>query len=59
MPRVLGDRARIREVFYNLLSNAVKFSDKRKGRIEIGCNERRTNALSVSPTTAAAFPARN
>ncbi|MBI3837531.1 MAG: hypothetical protein HY288_06320 [Planctomycetia bacterium] len=36
LPRVLGDRVRIREVFYNLLSNAIKFSDKRKGRIKIG-----------------------
>jgi signal transduction histidine kinase len=40
LPRVLGDRARIREVFYNLLSNAAKFSDKRQGRIEIGCTKR-------------------
>ncbi len=39
-PTVLGDRTRIREVFYNLLSNAVKFSDKRHGRIEIGCAQR-------------------
>ncbi len=40
MPKVLGDRTRIREVFYNLLSNAVKFSDKRHGRIEIDCELR-------------------
>jgi signal transduction histidine kinase len=40
LPRVLGDRARIREVFYNLLSNAAKFSDKRRGRIEIACTKR-------------------
>ncbi len=45
MPRVLGDRTRIREVFYNLLSNAVKFSDKRHGRIEIGCAERETECV--------------
>jgi signal transduction histidine kinase len=35
MPMVLGDRARLCEVFYNLLSNAIKFSDKRKGRIKV------------------------
>jgi signal transduction histidine kinase len=40
LPLVLGDPTRIREVFYNLLSNAVKFSDKRLGRIEIGCTFR-------------------
>jgi len=45
LPCVLGDRARIREVFYNLLSNAVKFSDKRHGRIEIGCKERDSECI--------------
>lgn len=40
LPRILGDRARIREVFYNLLSNAVKFSDKRHGRIDVSCARR-------------------
>jgi signal transduction histidine kinase len=37
LPTVLGDKARLREVFYNLLSNAVKFSDKPHGRIQISC----------------------
>jgi signal transduction histidine kinase len=37
LPTVLGDQARLREVFYNLLSNAIKFSDKPQGRIEISC----------------------
>jgi signal transduction histidine kinase len=35
IPPVLGDRARLREVFYNLLSNAIKFIDKPKGLIEV------------------------
>ncbi|MEX2112567.1 MAG: protoglobin domain-containing protein [Pirellulales bacterium] len=35
MPPVLGDPARLGEVFFNLLTNAVKFIDKRKGRIAI------------------------
>jgi signal transduction histidine kinase len=39
-PRVVADRARLREVFYNLLSNAIKFSDKRKGRIKVGFTTR-------------------
>jgi signal transduction histidine kinase len=37
LPTVLGDKARLREVFYNLLSNAIKFSDKPQGRIVISC----------------------
>jgi signal transduction histidine kinase len=37
LPTVLGDKARLREVFYNLLSNAIKFSDKPRGRIEVHC----------------------
>ncbi len=37
LPHVLGDRARMREIFYNLLSNAVKFSDKSDGRIDVDC----------------------
>ena len=37
MPRVLGNHARLREVFYNLLSNAIKFSDKTDARIDVGC----------------------
>src|SRR5205814_146342 len=35
LPKVLGDRARLREVFYNLFSNAIKFSDKPHGRIAV------------------------
>jgi signal transduction histidine kinase len=44
-PWVLGDHARIREVFYNLLSNAVKFIDKRKGRIDISFTEREDECI--------------
>jgi signal transduction histidine kinase len=36
IPRVLGNFARLREVFYNLLSNAIKFSDKVDSRIDVG-----------------------
>lgn len=36
LPKVLGDRARLREVFYNLLNNAIKFSDKVDSHIQVG-----------------------
>lgn len=35
LPDVIGDKVRLREVFYNLLSNAAKFIDKSPGRITI------------------------
>ncbi|MCH7685190.1 MAG: hypothetical protein IH899_00665 [Planctomycetes bacterium] len=35
LPDVVGDNARLREVFYNLLSNAAKFIDKSPGWITI------------------------
>ena len=40
-PRVPGDRARLRQVFWNLLSNAIKFTP-RGGRIEV--RQRQTSA---------------
>ncbi|MBL8829548.1 MAG: hypothetical protein JNM18_21395 [Planctomycetaceae bacterium] len=35
MPRVWGNRVRLRESFYNLLSNAAKFIERKPGRITI------------------------
>jgi signal transduction histidine kinase len=35
MPRVWGNRVRLRESFYNLLSNAAKFIERKPGRIAI------------------------
>lgn len=34
-PRVVGNKVRLREVFYNLLSNAAKYIDNGNGRIEM------------------------
>ncbi|MBI5476633.1 MAG: PAS domain S-box protein [Ignavibacteriales bacterium] len=40
LPRVFGDHALLRLVWFNLLSNAVKFTrTKEKAKIEIGVNE--------------------
>lgn len=57
LPWVLGDHARIREVFYNLLSNAVKFIDKRKGRIEISCSEREDDCVFSIADNGTGIPA--
>lgn len=35
LPRILGDRVRLREAIYNILSNAAKFIDKDPGEIHI------------------------
>jgi signal transduction histidine kinase len=35
LPKIVGDRVRIREAVYNVLANAVKFIDKRPGRIVV------------------------
>jgi len=36
LPRVLGDRVRIREVFTNLISNGIKYNDKAERWVEVG-----------------------
>ncbi|MEX0679163.1 MAG: protoglobin domain-containing protein [Pirellulales bacterium] len=57
LPRVLGDKARIREIFYNLLSNAVKFSDKRRGRIVVGCANRDDDCIFSIADNGPGIPA--
>jgi signal transduction histidine kinase len=57
LPRVLGDHARVREIFYNLLSNAVKFSDKRRGRVEIGCTVRDDDCIFAVSDNGPGIPA--
>jgi signal transduction histidine kinase len=54
---ILGDRARIREIFYNLLSNAVKFNDKRRGRIEVGCTVRDDDCIFTIADNGPGIPA--
>lgn len=36
LPRVLGDRVQIGEIFHNLIVNGVKYNDSQRKRIEIG-----------------------
>jgi signal transduction histidine kinase len=56
-PVVLGDRARLCEVFYNLLSNAVKFSDKRQGRIKVGFTTRENECIFSIADNGPGIPA--
>jgi signal transduction histidine kinase len=35
LPKVWGNRVRLREAFYNLVANAVKFSDKHPGKVTV------------------------
>jgi len=56
-PRVWGDRARLREVFYNLLSNAVKFSDKRPGKIEVSFTVRDRECIFCVADNGSGIPA--
>jgi signal transduction histidine kinase len=57
LPTVLGDRARLREVFYNLLSNATKFCDKPEGRIDISCKVRDDECIIAIADNGSGIPA--
>jgi signal transduction histidine kinase len=37
LPLVMGEKARLTQVFHNLIDNAIKYLDKPQGRIEIRC----------------------
>ena len=38
LPKVWGNRVRLREAFYNVISNAVKYIDKRPGSINVSAS---------------------
>ncbi len=57
MPPVLGDTARLGEVFFNLLTNAVKFIDKRKGRIAIDFTTRDDECIFEVRDNGSGIPA--
>ncbi|MCW3120991.1 MAG: chemotaxis regulator - transmits chemoreceptor signals to flagelllar motor component cheY [Flavipsychrobacter sp.] len=40
MPTIITRRLKIEQVFQNLLSNAIKYNGKKKGIIEVGCNDK-------------------
>ena len=54
LPRVLGDRVRIREIFTNLISNGIKYNDKAERWVEVGYIEphETTTLLLASDTPA-------
>ncbi len=39
LPQIVGDRARLREVFFNLLANAAKFMDKQPGLVAVDAED--------------------
>ena len=40
LPKLVGKKTHIIQIFQNLLSNAIKYMDKPKGQIKIGCVEK-------------------
>ena len=39
MPRMIGDRLALQQVFMNLIGNAIKYNDKSEGRVSIACRD--------------------
>lgn len=39
LPRVMGQKTRLMQIFQNLIGNAVKYSDKARGEIHVGARE--------------------
>jgi light-regulated signal transduction histidine kinase (bacteriophytochrome) len=42
LPVIVGERAKLQQLFQNLISNAIKFNDKNKGFIEIDVLEKKS-----------------
>ncbi|MCP4403899.1 MAG: response regulator [bacterium] len=40
LPRIVGDRVHLNQIFQNLLNNAIKFMDKPEGLITVSCRDR-------------------
>jgi PAS domain S-box-containing protein len=38
-PSIIGNRARLQQLFQNLISNALRYTDKKEGMIEISCKD--------------------
>jgi len=57
LPRVWGNRIRLREALYNLLSKAVKFIDKRPGRIEVSSRVENGRAVITIADNGPGIPA--
>ena len=39
LPKFIGDRTKLQQLFQNLLGNAIKFMDKSEGQIDIGVTD--------------------
>ena len=42
LPVVIGERAKIQQLFQNLISNAIKFNDKKRGLVEVDVSEKKS-----------------
>ncbi len=56
LPRVRGNKARLREAFGHLLSNAAKFIDRRPGRLSIEALERNGQCVLVFADNGPGIP---
>jgi signal transduction histidine kinase len=57
LPRVQGNKVRLREVFGNLLSNAAKFIDRRPGHVTVDVEERDGQCVIIFADNGPGIPA--
>ena len=57
LPRVWGNKVRLREALYNLMSNAIKFMDKPHGKVTVGAETRDDGVLLIVADNGPGIPA--